>query len=390
MKIPRDVYVLSGIAFLVAIGFGVMLPVLPVLARSFGVSNLAVGAVISSFALMRLASSPLCSKFATRYSERVVLGLGMFIVSVSTALAASAQTFTLFLIWRAIGGIGSAMFTVSAMMLLLRSVPTQLRGRASGIYSGGFLLGGMTGPAVGGALAAISLTAPFYFYSVSLAIAGVVALTLLRAPKQSLIEHEASETTLRQALSDVRYRAACWTGFAQGWQSYGVRSALIPVLVVEGLNSSPSWTGIAFAIAAVTQTIMLSPAGRWSDLKGRRPVMIAAGLTTGLSAIAMPWAPTITVLIVVLAIYGAGSAFHATAPAATVGDVVQGRGGTPIAAYGMVTDFGSIIGPLAAGLLADSVGMPLAFAVGGAMLLGGSAYSWFMPKQQHSKDAPEA
>ncbi|MDR1799410.1 MAG: hypothetical protein LBR19_05960, partial [Bifidobacteriaceae bacterium] len=55
---PRNVWVLSGISLSVAIGFGVVAPVLPMFAASFGVNELAAGAVISAFALMRLVFAP--------------------------------------------------------------------------------------------------------------------------------------------------------------------------------------------------------------------------------------------------------------------------------------------------------------------------------------------
>ena len=180
MRLPRDVVVLGLIAFCVAVGFGVLVPVLPVYARSFGVGNLAVGAVISMFALMRLASSPFCGRLITRFGERAVLSTGIFIVAVSSGLAGISQTYPQLLALRGVGGIGSAMFTVSAMTLLLGSTGPELRGRAAGFFQGGFLIGGMTGPAVGGLLSAISLTAPFFFYAGTLAVAGAVGLALLR------------------------------------------------------------------------------------------------------------------------------------------------------------------------------------------------------------------
>ena len=61
---------------------------------------------------------------------------------------------------------------------------------------------------------------------------------------------------------DKRYQAACVTNLAQGWTSFGVRSTLVPVLVVEVLDRPTSWTGIAFAVAAVAQTLALAPTGR--------------------------------------------------------------------------------------------------------------------------------
>ncbi len=51
-------YVLGVIAFFVMVGFGVVVPVLPVYAKSFGVGYVEVGAVVAAFALMRLVASP--------------------------------------------------------------------------------------------------------------------------------------------------------------------------------------------------------------------------------------------------------------------------------------------------------------------------------------------
>ncbi|ROR55471.1 putative MFS family arabinose efflux permease [Luteococcus japonicus] len=378
--LPRDVWVLSIIAFCVSVGFGVMVPVLPVFARSFEVSNLMVGMVISAFAAMRLLTSPACTPLISRLGERSVLGVGMFIVAASSAAAGLATSFWALLGMRALGGIGSAMFTVAAMTLLLRTVEPQLRGRASALYSGGFLIGGMAGPAVGGLFAAISLTAPFFVYAATLSVAGIVGLCLLSRPQGQVEKSEKPEMALSEAVRDVRYRAACLSNFAQGWQSFGVRSSLVPVLVTEVLHKSTSWTGIAFAIAAVAQTIALGPVGRAVDTIGRRPLMILAGLATGLAALAMPWSPTIWVLTAVLCVYGIGSAAHSTAPTAVLGDVTGGRGGAPVATFSMMSDLGAIIGPLAAGALADAFGMGIAFATGGLLLLAGAALSWTMPR----------
>lgn len=385
-ELPRDVHVLSVIAFLVAVGFGVMIPVLPVFARSFGVSNLWVGAVISSFAAFRLVTSPFLARVNEAIGERVALGIGMCVVALSSGAAAFSQNFWQLLGLRAVGGIGSAMFTVAAMTLLLRSVPASLRGRASARYSGGFLLGGMAGPAVGGVFAKISLTAPFLFYAVMLLAAGTVGVLMLSGRVRSGSAASAgtlpeAPMPLADAWRDVRYRASLFTMLAQGWQSFGVRSSLVPVLVVEVLLHTPSATGVVFAIAAVVQTIALGPVGGRVDLVGRRPMMVLAGLITGVATLAIPWSPTLWALTIVLCIYGVGAAMHATAPAAAVGDVVGGRGGTPIAVFQMMSDVGAIIGPLLAGWLADQFSVHWAFAAGAVLLIGAALYSLRMPRE---------
>ncbi len=68
---------------------------------------------------------------------------------------------------------GSAMFTVSATALLFRVVDGGSRGRATGLFQSGFLIGGLLGPLVGGFLTEYSLRLPFFVYAVSLIAAGI-------------------------------------------------------------------------------------------------------------------------------------------------------------------------------------------------------------------------
>jgi MFS family permease len=382
-SLPREVLVLGLIAFCVAVGFGVLVPVLPVFARSFGVGNLEVGAVISAFALMRLVSSPLCGRMIERWSERVIMAIGIFIVAASSGLAGISQSYEQLLVLRGVGGIGSAMFTVSAFTLLLTSVEAGLRGRAAGFFQSGFLIGGMAGPAVGAVLSAISLTAPFFFYAGTLVVAGTVGLVLLRTRATKPHQDHAVVVRFGAALRDPRYQAALLTNLAQGWTAFGVRSSLVPVLVVEVLQRPPFWTGVAFAVSAVAQTIALGPAGRFVDTVGRRPAMVGGGLAAGASMMAVPFAPNLWVLIAVLCAYGVASAFLGTAPAAAVGDATGGvRSGSAVAVFSMCADFGAIVGPLVAGLLADVVSYPAAFAVGAALTVLAAGWSLRMPQER--------
>src|SRR5690606_20759263 len=112
---------------------------------------------------------------------------------------------------------------------------------------------------------------------------------------------------MRVVLRDRRYRAALIANFSSGWASLGVRSALIPVLVVEVLHKTELWTGIALAVAAVAQTLMLWPAGRFVDKVGKRPA-IAMAFGVGAACMAlMPFTTEIWQLIALLCVYGAGA-----------------------------------------------------------------------------------
>ena len=116
--------------------------------RTFGVSNLAASSVISVFALMRFVSAFAGGRLVNRLGERIVLATGIGIVAVSSSFAGLSQSFPQLLVLRGIGGVGSAMFTVSALSLLLRVAEPEQRGQASGSFQSGFLLGGIFGPGV--------------------------------------------------------------------------------------------------------------------------------------------------------------------------------------------------------------------------------------------------
>ncbi len=178
----------------------------------------------------------------------------------------------------------------------------------------------------------------------------------------------ATRTTLREALASPAYRAALAGNFATGFSVLGVRSTLVPLLVVDGLHLAKGWIGAAFLVSAAVQTALLLPAGRAVDGVGRRPTLVAGGLVTAAALAALAVAGGPVALLVGMALFGVGGAALGVAPAAIVGDVVQGRGGTAVAVWQMSSDAGSILGPLAAGLLVDAASFEAALLVSAAVV----------------------
>jgi MFS family permease len=390
--LPNEVGVLSAVAFSVAVGFGIVAPAIPVFARDFGVGRAAVGLVLSAFALMRLASALGVGRLIDIIGERVVLATGIAIVALSSALAGLAHSYLQLLVLRGAGGIGSAMFSVSAMGLLLRTVDARHRARSVGLFQGGFLLGGISGPAIGGPLAAWSIRAPFFVYAATLAVAGSVALVGLRrtalAPRRKGLDDATvlMRTTLRGALRARPYRAALVANLADSWAAMGVRNTLVPLFVLESLNRGTGWVGAGFALVALTNAAVLLPAGRVADERGRRPVMVAGCLFAGAAMVMLALMPHPVGYIVAMLVFGVGSGMLDVAPAAVVGDVAGKRGGTVVAAFQMAGDTGSVSGPVVAGWLADTWSYGVAFwATGGVLAFAAALAS----RARDPRRAPE-
>jgi MFS family permease len=378
--LPRDVRVLGVVAFFVMLGFGVVIPVLPVFVRGFGVGYVEVGAVVSAFAVMRLVVAPVVGRLVDRFGERLVLAVGIGIVALSSGLVGIATSYPQVLVLRGLGGIGSAMFSVAAMTLILGVTSPTQRGRAVGFWQGGFLIGGMAGPALGGLLTTISLTAPFFFYAATLAVAGAVGLVLLRGRADGEETTEGETDGFRSVLRDRRFQVASLANLASGWAAMGVRSTLVPVLVVEVLHEEPAWTGIAFAISAVVQAIALGPAGRFVDTVGRRPAIVWAFLLGAVAMMAIPFVTELWMLVALLVVYAIAAAFIGTAPSALMSDAAGGRRGTPVAVFQTSADVGSIVGPLAAGALLDGFSYPAAFASAAVLMLAASLFAVTLPR----------
>ena len=379
----REVAVLSAVAFSVAVGFGLVAPVITRFAESFGVGKAAAGAVLSVFALMRLASALACGRLVNRIGERLVLALGIGIVGVSSALAGASQSYVQLLVLRGAGGVGSAMFSVSAMSIVLRSTPPAQRGRAVGLFSGSFLVGGIGGPALGSTVAHLGFRAPFFIYAGTLIVAGSIGLALL--PRAWQVDDvtpagDVVRTTLGEALRKPAYVAAMVANFSDHWAAMGVRNALIPLFVVEVLGLADNWAYIGFLVVAGANACLLYPAGRWADQRGRRPVLVL-GLVTLAGAMALlAWQETLLAYVVAMVLVGIGSGMLDVAPAAVVGDVVGGRSGTTVAAFQMAGDGGAVVGPVVAGALADRVSYAAAFGVTGAVLAGAAAMAYAAPE----------
>lgn len=383
--LPREVAVLSAVAVAVAVGFGVVAPAIPVFATDFGVGETAAGAVVSAFAFTRLLFALAGGRLVDAFGERLILAVGIGIVAVSSALAGLSQTYLQLVLLRGVGGVGSAMFTVSAMSLLLRVVPAEQRGRATGLYQGGFILGGVTGPAFGGPLTEWSIRAPFFVYAVTLGAAGAIAMfflahTHVREDTAPADGTPVERTSVLTALRNRAYAAALFSSLGSGWVAFGIRSSLIPLFVINGLEVGAGWTGAGFAVSSAVQALLLLPAGRLTDTGGRRFTLSLGLAIATASAVVLTVSSNVGSFLVAMALMGAGFALVSPASGAIVGDIVKGRGGTVVAAFQMASDIGAISGPIIAGWLAQSVSYSAAFAAGAGVLALCTALALTMPE----------
>jgi MFS family permease len=318
---------------------------------------------------MRFVSGLFSGKLVDRFGERVVLGFGLFMVSIFTLFAGLAQSYEQLLIFRTAGGLGSSMFSVSAGALILRVVSDSQRGRAQSLYNGGFIAGGVAGPAFGGALIALSPRAPFFIYSSLLIAAGTVSLIYLHESRLGAKVEKVTEDralTIREALQIKPYLYSLFLAFLGSWVLFGMRSSILPLFVVEDLGASASIVGLSFTIALIAQGSVMVRAGKYSDKNGRKPVILTGFSIVMVALALLIFTSNIYMYLGAMIVMGLGAGFAASA-GAIVGDVIKGKSGKVYAFWQMSGDAGMMVGPVLLGFVSDHFSYRAAIGVSAAV-----------------------
>lgn len=383
-NLPYEVWALIAGMFTVAVGYGVVAPVIPAFALEFGVGFAAASAIVSAFAVMRLVFAPASGSLVKRFGERRVYIAGLLIVAVSTGASAFSMDYVQLLILRALGGVGSTMFSVAAMGLLIKLSPVDARARVASLNSGSFMAGAVFGPLLGALVAGFGLRAPFIVYFFLLIIAAtVVWISLRKSATMASDEAEPHHPTmlLSAALTFPQYRAALGSTFAHGWATIGVRSTLVPLFTVAVLGQTAVAAGWMLAAFAIANLLVLFPAGRLADRVGRKPLILAGLLVSAVGLSALSLSDELLVAIALVAVSGIGSALMVPAQQAVVADVVGNkvRGGQVLAVFQMATDLGAVFGPIIAGLIVDLYGFDTGFATTSLILVASAVLWLFTP-----------
>jgi len=201
-------YILMFNMFIAMSGIGLVIPVMPQYLETFGVAGQALGFIIASFALGQFLFSPLAGDLSDTLGRKKLIIVGLIIFSASQLWFGLATYEWMLYAARFISGIGGA-FLIPATMAFVADITTlKERGKGMGFLGASMSLGFMVGPALGGFLASVSLTFPFYMASLAAVIAAVVSFFILPDIKNAVSEIPAepkkSENILTQMKKSVQ------------------------------------------------------------------------------------------------------------------------------------------------------------------------------------------
>jgi MFS transporter, DHA1 family, tetracycline resistance protein len=154
--------VLFATVFIDLLGFGIVIPFLPLYAQRLHVNAFGIGLILSSYSLMQLLCAPLLGRLSDHYGRRPIIMLGLLGSSISYVIYGFAASFALVLISRAVHGACAG--TVATAQAYVADTTTESeRAHGMGMIGAAFGLGFVLGPAIGGLLGHSNLRIPVFF-----------------------------------------------------------------------------------------------------------------------------------------------------------------------------------------------------------------------------------
>ena len=289
--------VLVWMCVLVAVnqlGFGAMVPSLPLYAQSFGVPATAIGMAIAAYGLARFAMAIPAGQLSDWLGRRPTLAIGGLVSAVGNLWCAFATAYPEFIIARFVAGAGASLILTTGQVVLADiSTPAQ-RGRTIAIYQGTFLFAVGIGPFPGGLLAEhFGLGAPFIAYGTASLLATVVAwFAIAETRNLSRGSRQLTEVAclpfaaqLRMLATKAGFVLVSLISLMNAVVRTGGLFAIVPMLATTSLGLTTGSIGFALMLGSVCGLLAAYPSGWLADRFGRKTVIVPATVRNRLTGV---------------------------------------------------------------------------------------------------------
>jgi MFS family permease len=364
--------VLFLIVFIDLLGFGMVIPVLPLYAKTLGASEAWVGLLSSGYSAMQFVFAPVWGRLSDRVGRRPVLLLSIAMTAVAFALYGVAGTFGWLLVARLFAGIATANIAIAQAYVADVTTP-ETRAKGMGLIGAAFGLGFVLGPAFGGLLSRWSLAAPS-FAAAALAAGNLVAAAfVLGEPRERRPAAHGAPARGLAALRAELARPGVLALIAVYFLSIAAFSAMentYAFLATERFGLPPQQVFYLFAyigvLVVVVQGGLIGPLARRF---GEKRLLVAGLLLQAGALAALPLASGLAGLLVATAPLAVGSGLTSPALSALLSRLArpEDQGGT-LGLGQSAAAFGRIVGP-EAGTWTWSNLAPAVPYVGGGVLM---------------------
>ncbi len=367
------------------LGFGALLPVLPLYFREHGVDLAMMGVVVAAWPAARLLTEPLFGWLADRTSRMPLMLVGLLATGLFVLLPLWFSTPAAFLVLRALTGLASAVYDPAARGFVVDATPADRRGEAFGLYGAAQMGGLLLGPAIGGLGAAVfgGIAFVFVFCAIATWVAAAAVFFFVHEsaaprvgatpPAAGRVGMLADETILAGEPIAVGVRDDAPGAVEPGrpkslWNRLLLAAVILEVgsfyasgtyevvwsLYLDAQGAGLDLIGLTFAMFGLP-ILLLSPyAGRLVDRRGVLSFIIAGSLAAAICGVLYTIAPDPVWFVPIVLVESTGFAFLGPALFTVVAaGSPLGRSSTAQGIFGSAGTVGTIVASVSAGYLAE-------------------------------------
>jgi len=393
----RPLLPLFAVEMIVTIGFGALLPVLPLYVEAHGIDASGLGVIVAAWAVAKLITEPFFGWWADRHERKPQMVVGLLAFAVVSLLPLFFTSFVAFVALRFLAGVATAAFDPAARGMIVDATEETERGEAFGFYGAFQIAGFVIGPAIGGLGSEIvgGYGFPFVFTTVlSLVGAWVLVRYLGRAPhavESPEFEHHpearplpagdpysASEVALIPA-DDVPSEGqapirAIFNRTVVGtlvltfgvYLTFGTYEVVWSLYLIA-LGASVAWVSLTFVAFGIPEVILGPLAGRMVDRRGPVGIVIGSAIIILFAGSLYALSSSYVLSTVVVPFEAAATAAIAPALFSMLAQgTPRGRSSTAQGFFGATSTLALVVASLAAGNLFEiGIGLPFWFFVVG-------------------------
>jgi len=377
VKLPPLIIVFVTV-FIDLLGFGIIIPLLPFYAETFGASAFTVGLLATSFSLMQFIFAPIWGRLSDRVGRRPIILLGLLGSCLAYLGFGMAGTLTALFAARIFAGIAGANIPTAQAVVADLTTPEN-RAKGMGIIGAAFGLGFIFGPAIGGFLSRYGYSVPAFFAS-GLSLANFAAAWFL-LPETLKPEHRAIERVgrldaLRAALARPHLPLLLVIGFLVV-AAFSAFESTFALFAERTYAFHASTIGYLFAfvgiILAIVQGFLV---GRTVKIIGEHHIVPASLSLVAIGLLMIPATRSVAALLVANGVMAVGMGFNNPSLMSLISrySAAEDQGGV----MGLTQSLNSlarIIGPLWGGFAFDRLGIGMPYISGAAVMAVAAALS---------------
>jgi DHA1 family tetracycline resistance protein-like MFS transporter len=364
-----------GILFLVVfvdlLGFGMVIPVMPLYARQLGAAEVWTGLLSTGYSAMQFVFAPIWGRLSDRIGRRPVLLLSIAMTAVAFLVYGLAGSFAVLLAARLFAGIATANIAI-ARAFVADVTPPEGRAKGMGLIGAAFGLGFVLGPALGGILSRHSIALPFFVAAGISALNFVGAMFILPEPEQRTVREEAAR--------------ARFTAFFQEVGRPGIRRVILiyflSVLAFSAMENTYAFLAaeryglgrdqVSYLFAYIGVIIVLVQGGLIGPLNrrfGEQRLLVAGLVLQAVGLAALPFGVSVAGLALATAPMALGSGLTQPSISSLISRFAREdeQGGT-LGIGESASAFGRIVGPEAGTFTYGRVSQAFPYVAGAALM----------------------